>query len=110
MARAPNKPKSQLNVKSVVIPEGMTVKEFKLEPTEDELDRKHRIWKDKLSFLVKDLLAYILALLLVFCSMIYSFWILAHQNLPKDDRQFAMSLLTALGTAVVGFVFGKATK
>jgi hypothetical protein len=61
----------------------VTVKELKLEPTEDDLDRSHRLWKDKLSFLGKDLPAYILAFLVVFGSMVYSFWVLAHPSLPR---------------------------
>ncbi|HMB03754.1 MAG TPA: hypothetical protein VKP69_08440 [Isosphaeraceae bacterium] len=54
--------------------------------------------------------AYVLAFLVVFGSMVYSFWVLAHPRIPREDRQFAMSMLMSLGTAVVGFIFGKATK
>lgn len=110
MARPSSRARNQVIVQTFRIPEGMTVKELKPEPTEDELDRSHRLWKDKLSFLVTGLPAYILAFLVVFGSMVYSFWVLAHPSMPREDRQFAMSMLMSLGTAVVGFIFGKATK
>ena len=109
MARPANHSRNQAPVQ-VLVPEGMVAKEIKLEPVEDNLEKKHRIWKDKISFLVNDILASLLAFTVLTGVVLYSFWILSQVGLAREDRQFAISILTSAGTAVVGFVFGKAKK
>jgi Sec-independent protein secretion pathway component TatC len=109
MARPTDRSKHQSTV-PLFVPEGMVAKEIKLEPIEDNLERKHRIWKDKISFLVNDILASFIAFAVLIGIITYSIWSLTRPDLTKEDKQFAISILTSAGTAVVGFVFGKAKK
>jgi hypothetical protein len=103
--------KKQSDVDSIILPSGMAVEgEYRFKPPESAIEKKHRLRKDFLSFLVKDLLAYLIASLIIIVATSYSFWMLMHPERSREERQWAMSMLTALGTAVVGFVFGKATK
>jgi hypothetical protein len=108
MAR-PSVRKNTEDLKVLQIPHGI-IEELRFKPSEDERERDHRLRKDFLSFLVKDLLASFIAFLIVIGATIYSLWALMHPSLSKEERQWAMSMLASLGTAVVGFVFGKATK
>jgi hypothetical protein len=59
---------------------------------------------------VKDLLTYLVALFLILGVSASCFWTLFQRDLPREDRQWAMSVLASLMTALAGFAFGKAAK
>jgi hypothetical protein len=65
---------------------------------------------DARSFWIKEASVYIVALAILVVTTAYCFWVLWHPGLAKEDRQWAMSTLTALLVGIVGYVFGKATK
>jgi len=73
MARPSNRPGSKRFPEVLGIPEGLEVKEFRLGPIEDKAERAQRLWKEKLSFIVRDLLSYIVAFSIIVGAMIYSF-------------------------------------
>ena len=111
MARPSSKTRNQRDPQSFSIPKGYSLEgEFKFKPPEDNLERKHRLRKDFLSFLVKDLMAYLVAFLLIIVAAIHCFSILRNPSLPKDERQWAMSVLASLLAAIAGMIFGKGLK
>ncbi|MEO6810092.1 MAG: hypothetical protein ABI353_13340 [Isosphaeraceae bacterium] len=108
MARPANRAKNQVDPFSLY--KGMVIDEVRLKPPEDDAEKSHRLWKDRWSFIIKELLVYIIASLIVIGAALYSFWVLAHPGLSDHERQGAVSILASLGTAVAGFMFGKGTK
>lgn len=105
--------KKQSDVDSIILPSGMAVEvegEFRVKPSESVIEKKRRLRKDFLSFLVEDLLACLIASLIVIVATIYSFRVVMRRERSRGDRQWVMSMLTAPGTAVVRFEFGRAAK
>lgn len=107
----PTRPKSKRPVNaSNASPQWVVTGDIQLRATEGRDEKKLRLRKEYLSFLVKDLLIYVVGVLLLIAAAIYAFLILSTRNSPEPDRQFARSLMTALLTGVVAFLFGKSTK
>ncbi len=88
----------------------MVADEIKYKQREEDFEKRHRLWKDRISFLVKEVAAYLLGFLVIAFLTCYSFWILIHPALPKEDRQFATMILASVGSAISGMVFGKSLK
>jgi hypothetical protein len=84
----------------------------KLEMAAPEIpeERKHRLRKDFLGFVCKDLAAYVLAYLILAVVVTFAGWTLSRAAAPKEDRQWAMSILTTLLVGIVGMAFGRASK
>lgn len=93
-----------------MLPDGLAVKKIELEPAEDHKERDQRLWKDKISFLVNDVLASIVAFGVLLALVTFSFVTLVRGSSTPEDRKFATSMLAAVGTAVAGFVYGKGKK
>jgi hypothetical protein len=110
MARSSGRARKVQPTGSVIIPLGMEPVEFRLQRIEDEAEKRQRLRKDFLSFLVKDPLTYAIAILLIIVAAAYCVWALWQPGLPREDRQWAMSVLTSILTAVVGFAFGKVSR
>ncbi|HLO50401.1 MAG TPA: hypothetical protein VK211_18440 [Kamptonema sp.] len=80
-------------------------KEFQRQQETREKSFQRR--KDFLLFLVRDLLGYILAFLLI-CTIAYkSMIILQNPSRTADEDKFATSALIAITTGVVGFATGR---
>ncbi len=92
---------------SFMVPQGMTTKEIKFEPAENAKEREHRLRKDWWSFVVNDLVASVIAYVVLMAVVVFSFWTLAKSSASPDDKKFATSMLAAVLAAVAGFVFGK---
>jgi hypothetical protein len=110
MGRTTSRAKSVQGPEDLILPQGLQATEFRAQRPEDETERAFRLKKEYWSFLVKDLLAYCLALVLILAAALYAFSILLSSQTAAEDRQFAMSILTSLLTAVAGFAFGKASR
>ena len=108
MARPSNRSQRQKSTSSV-IPEGMISRKIELEFKEDRAEPNLRLWQAKYSFVVNDVLTTIIALGVLITLVVVSTVILFRSTLP-DDRHFATSTLTAVGTAVVGYALGKSQK
>jgi len=106
MAERPNEPKS-LDLGKQFDP-----KKFKVEikTAEQPTEMDHRLRKEFLSFVVKDLSTYGVAILIVLVVLIYCFSVLVLRNSPAEERSWAMSVLTSILTGAVGFAFGKTSK
>ncbi len=109
MARPSNRSRRQSPV-PFIIPDGLSAKKIEFEPSEDTRERNHRLWKDKISFLVNDVLASIIAFTVLLALVVFSFVTLLRTGASQDDKRFATSMLAAVGTAVAGFAFGKGKK
>ncbi len=109
MARPTNRSRRQAPV-PFIVPDGLSAKRIEFEPSEDNRERDHRLWKDKVSFLVNDVLASIIAFAVLLALVVFSFVTLVRASATPEDKRFATSMLAAVGTAVAGFVFGKGKK
>ena len=103
------RPERRSPVPSLISAEGVVTKKVELERKETSDERDHRLKKEWWSFVVDDLLATVVALGVLIALVAISTVLMFRSTLP-DDRHFATSTLAAVGTAVVGFAFGKATK
>lgn len=90
--------------------EGLSAKNVELGPAESAKERDLRLWKEKWSFIVNELLASIVAFGVLLALVVFSFIILVRASSSPDDRKFATALLAAVGSAVAGFVFGRGKK
>jgi hypothetical protein len=106
MAERPNDAKS-LDLGKVVDP-----KKFKVEikTIEHPAEMDHRLRKEFLSFVVKDLSTYGVAILIVLVVLIYCFRVLVLRSSSADEKTWAMSVLTSILTGAIGFAFGKTAK
>ena len=81
MARPSSNPGKQADIKSIIIPPGMTVEgEITLKPAESLVERRARLRQEFLSFLVKDLLAYLVAFGLIVFAALYGFLVLLRRG------------------------------
>jgi hypothetical protein len=87
-------------------------KKFKVEikTTEHPTELDHRLRKEFLSFVVKDLSAYGVAILIVLIVLIYCFSVLVLRSSSPEQKSWAMSVLTSILTGAIGFAFGKTSK
>ena len=106
MARTTSQSRRQSPV-PFIIPDGLSAKKIEFEPAEDNKERDHRLRKDWWSFFVNDVLASIVAFAVLLTLVVFSFATLIRASSTPDDRRFATSMLTAVGPAVAGVVFGK---
>ena len=83
--------------------------DLRVKRRETPAERDQRLRKEGWSFVVDDLLARFIAFVVLIALVAISTVILFRSTLP-EDRHFATSTLAAVGTAVVGFAFGRATK
>jgi len=106
MAERSSGPKS-LELGKLLDPKRVT---FEIKTPEDPAERDHRLRMEFLSFLIRDLSAYVLAVLIIIVVLIYCFVTLVIRNSSPQERGWAMSVLTSILTGAVGFAFGKSSK
>jgi hypothetical protein len=106
MAERPNDPKP------IELGKQFDPKKFKLEikTVEDPAEMGHRLRKEFLSFLVKDLCTYGVAILIVLVVLTYCFIVLVIRTSTPEEKNWAMSILTSILTGAIGFAFGKSSK
>lgn len=84
--------------------------DFQIKTPEHPAEREYRLRKEFLSFLVRDLSAYLLAVLIVLVVLAYCFRVLVVRDSTPQERGWAMSVLASTLTGAVGFAFGKSSK
>jgi hypothetical protein len=84
--------------------------DLQVKTAEDEQEKKLRLRKDFLSFLVKELAPYVMAILFVSAIGFYCFSILNRSGSTPEEKQRAWSCLTTILGLVVGVITGKAMK
>jgi hypothetical protein len=102
MARPSSRSKQETPARSFTFPGDAVVEEFRIRSPENDLERKHRLRKEAS--------IYIVALLIIVVTAIYCFWVLFHPAYPREDRQWAMSILGGLIGGIVGYLYGRASK
>lgn len=114
MARTSSRAKSTSSSESFQLPGGffkkLEVRRFEGGLPESPDERRQRLRTEFLSFLVKDLLAYLVAFGVIVVAAIYCFSVLWSREVTDDDRRWATSVLGSMLTALVGFAFGKSMK
>ncbi|MFO0950805.1 MAG: hypothetical protein U0835_06550 [Isosphaeraceae bacterium] len=108
MTKSSGKPPSQ--DMNFVVPQGMTVEPVTFKPLEDQKERDQRLRKDFLSFVVKDLLATTVAIAILLAAAVVAFALLLRSSSTVEEKRFAITILSSILSALVGFVFGKAVK
>jgi hypothetical protein len=81
--------------------------EFKTRET--PADAEHRRKREFLSFIVKELSPFCLAILFMLAAGVYCFHELLNPKASPETQQKAWTAFTMLLTGVLGFVFGKTT-
>jgi hypothetical protein len=81
--------------------------EFELKTREIPAERDARLRKEFLSFLFKDLSAYVVAVLIVLVALVSCFVVLVLRDSTLQEKTWAMSVLSSIFTGAVGFAFGK---
>jgi hypothetical protein len=90
--------------------QGARIEELTIRGPEDPEDKRLRRRKDFLAFLVKDLLAYLVAFLFIGAIGIYSFYILIKHGATSEEAQKVWPIVSGILAGIVGMVFGRATK
>jgi hypothetical protein len=87
-------------------------KHFKLEikTAENPVEMNYRLRTEFLSFIVKDLCTYGVAILIVIVVLVYCFVVLVIRSPSPEEKHWAMSVLTSILTGAIGFAFGKSSK
>ena len=104
----PTAPK-QLDINKL-LQQGDVKVDLQVKTAEDEQEKKLRIWKDFLGFLVKELAPYVLAMGFVIAIGWYCFTVLNRSGSTPEEKQRAWSCLSAILGLVVGIITGKALK
>jgi hypothetical protein len=90
--------------------DSLEVRNIELKPPEDEQEKALRLHKEKVSFYIKDLGAWIFGFLFLLMLSGYCFWVLFGGSSTPADKEFAKSSIAPIATALLGFMLGKATK
>ena len=94
-----------------ILTRGVRIEELKIKGPEDPEDKRLRRRKDFLLFLVKDLLAYLVAFTFIGAIGIYCFIILIkHGAAISEEAQKVWPIVSGILAGIVGMVFGRATK
>src|SRR4051812_9892028 len=88
----------------------MTLDKAEYKRPEDEQDKKLRLHKERVSFYVKDVGAWIFGFLFLATLSYYCFWVLFGSSSVPADKEFAKSIVAPILTALLGFMVGKALK
>jgi hypothetical protein len=86
------------------------IKEVKIESPEDPDDKKLRLEKERWTFYVKDLAAYVLSFLFVLLIGLYCLFVVARYGVASAEAKLVLPLITSLFGGVVGMVIGRASK
>jgi len=93
-----------------ILQQGDVKVDVQVKTAEDEQEKKLRLRKDFLGFLVKDLAPYAMAILFVIAMGVYCFVVLNRAGSTPEETQRAWSALSAILGLVVGIITGKAMK
>jgi hypothetical protein len=93
-----------------VLQKGEVKVDLQVKTAEDDQEKTLRLRKDFLSFLVKDLAPYVMAILFVLVMGGYCFVVLNRSGSTPEEKQRAWSALSAILGLVVGIITGKAMK
>lgn len=93
-----------------ILSEGAKLEERKIKGPEDPADQRLRRRKDFLLFLVKDLLAYMVAFTFIVAIGIYCFVIVIKHEAASEEAQKVWPIVSAILAGIVGMDFGRATK
>jgi hypothetical protein len=74
---------------------------------ETPADADHRRKKEFLGYIIKELSPFAVAILFIFATGFYCFYVLLSPSAPQEAQQRAWAAFTILLSGVVGFVFGK---
>jgi hypothetical protein len=117
MARPSARSRTQTNLSSLTVPQGivitqgMTVEgDLRIKSVEDDREKEHRLRMEVRAFWVKEAPVHVTAIAVVVVGTTYAIWALFQPGLPREERDFAVSILSHLLVAVAGFAFGKAAK
>jgi hypothetical protein len=89
---------------------GTRIKRLEIEGPEEPEDKRLRRRKDFLAFLVKDLLAYIVAFGFISAIGTYCFVVLLKHGAASEEAQKVWPIVSAILSGIMGMVFGRATK
>jgi hypothetical protein len=107
MAERSGEPKHVVDVSKLLDPKRVN---FEIKTPEDPAEWDHRLRKDFLSFVIKDLSAYVAAILIALIALIYCFVVLIIRDSSPQEKGWAMSVLASILTGAVGFTLGKSSK
>ncbi len=93
-----------------ILTKGVKLKKLEFEGSEEPEDKRLRRRKDFLAFLVKDLLAYVVAFGFIGAIGIYCFVILLKHGAASEEAQKVWPIISGILSGIVGMVFGRATK
>jgi len=90
--------------------DGMKVSRLEMVQIEGEDEKALRLWKEKWSFVWKDLGALGFAATLVLATAILCLVVLCTAEATAPSRLWAQTILSAIVTGAVGYAFGKNSK
>ncbi len=93
-----------------LLPDGLKVDSLSIKAPEDPEDKAARLWRESWSFMVKELLAYIIAFLFLLVIGGYCCFVVARHGVVSAEARAVFPLITTLFGGVVGMIIGKASK
>ena len=92
------------------LPEGSRVKSLSVEAPEDLEDKKARLFRERWSFLAKEVAMYCFIYVFLFCVLFYSFFVVAKYGSASPEAKNVLPFITTLLGGVLGVIVGRAAK
>ena len=93
-----------------LLPEGSKVESISIKAPEDSEDKAARLRREFWSFVVKELVAYVVAFLFLIAIGVYCCFVVARHGVVSPEARAVLPLITTLFGGVVGMIIGKAGK
>lgn len=92
------------------LPDGTQVESIHIKAPEDSEEKAARLRREFWSFVVKELVAYVVAFLFLIVISVYCCYVVAHYGVVSAEARTVFPLITTLFGGVVGMIVGKAGK
>ncbi|HWE37925.1 MAG TPA: hypothetical protein VG406_15250 [Isosphaeraceae bacterium] len=93
-----------------LMPKGFELDSLTIKAPEDPDEKAARLSREKMSFVVKDLAAYVVGFLFLIVIGGYCCFVVARYGVVSPEARAVLPLITTLFGGVVGLIIGKAGK
>ena len=101
---------SQWFTLSGIVPPGIKLETISIKAKEDPAEKRLRLRKEFLLFLVKDLAAYVVSYTFLLGIGSYCCYLVIRHGVHSSEAKMVLPLITTLFGGIVGLIIGKAGK
>lgn len=86
---------------------GMKATKLEYQAVEDDQEKALRVHKERITFYLKEVLPWGLAMIFIGGAWAYSLWMILKNGAPSAETDRAWTIFTSITSAAAGILFGK---